>query len=79
MLPGSPSQRSYEWIDPRTGEPGPAGEATGPGGAGEQGAIERAPIPEDYRDHVRSYFGGGGPAPSGSSAPSGTQERNDIP
>jgi hypothetical protein len=59
MLEGAPSQRTYEWTDPRTGEPGPAGEATGGGASGgEQGAIDRAPIPEDYRDHVRTYFGG---------------------
>ncbi|MFO0027196.1 MAG: hypothetical protein ACK6DV_33060, partial [Deltaproteobacteria bacterium] len=77
LLPGSPSQQTHEWIDPRTGEPGPAGLATGPGASGQQGAIERAPIPEDYREHVRTYFGGGGAAVPG--APTGTQERNEIP
>jgi hypothetical protein len=80
QLPGQPSQRTYEWIDPQTGEPGPAGEATGPGSSGEQGAIERAPIPEDYRDHVRSYFGGSGTGMGGgASGTTGTQERNEIP
>ncbi len=77
-LDGTPSQRTYEWVDPRTGEPGPAGEATGPGGAsGEQGAIERAPIPEDYRDHVGNYFAPGGRQPasprSGQQPPSATE------
>ncbi|MEO0325075.1 MAG: hypothetical protein AAF447_19100, partial [Myxococcota bacterium] len=63
---GAPSASWLEWVDPE-GAPVPArgagaGGATGASAAGESGAIERAPIPEDYRDHVRTYFDGAGAA-----------------
>jgi hypothetical protein len=35
-----------------------AGGATGAAAAGEPGAIERTPVPEDYREQVRRFFGG---------------------
>ncbi|HHH30534.1 MAG TPA: hypothetical protein ENK57_19635 [Polyangiaceae bacterium] len=57
-----PSQTTFEWADP-TGSPTPDGlpapSASGDAADGRPGAIERAPIPQDYRDHVRTYFGGG--------------------
>lgn len=60
--PGAPSQTTFEWVDPE-GTPLPEGAregaAVGAIGEGRPGAIERAPIPEDYRDHVRTYFGRG--------------------
>ncbi len=59
--PGAPSQTTFESTDP-TGMPlpegTPDGEAASAAAPGEPGAIERSAIPEDYRDHVRTYFGG---------------------
>ena len=61
ILPGQPSRSTVEWVDPE-GTPIPdsvaAGGATGGTTAGETRAIDRAPIPEDYREHVRTYFEG---------------------
>ena len=61
--PGAPGRSWVEWVDP-SGEPVPergdgVGGATGEAVQGEAGGIERAPIPEDYREHVRTYFGEG--------------------
>jgi len=60
--PGAaPSHRTYEWVNPDgmpLPEGMPAGGATGTAVTGEAGAIERAPIPEDYQDQVRRFFGG---------------------
>lgn len=60
---GTPSQTTFEWVDPE-GAPLPSGLPEGASvdgiTGGEPGAIERAPIPEDYREHVRTYFGGRG-------------------
>ncbi|MFO0694498.1 MAG: hypothetical protein U0230_13140 [Polyangiales bacterium] len=55
---GTPSASWVEWVDPTGSEPtvGGGGAATGPGAAGQPGAVEHAPIPEEYRDHVRAYF-----------------------
>ncbi|MCC6877524.1 MAG: hypothetical protein IT378_24670, partial [Sandaracinaceae bacterium] len=58
---GAPSATTFEWVDPEgaplpAGTPDPSGTATA--AEGEAGAIERAPIPEDYHEHVRTYFGG---------------------
>jgi len=60
---GAPSRTWVEWVDPSgqpTGGEAPAGADTSGGAApsGESGGIERAPIPEDYEEHVRTYFGG---------------------
>ncbi len=60
---GAPSRTWVEWVDPSgqpTGGDAPAGGDTSGGAApsGESGGIERAPIPEDYEEHVRTYFGG---------------------
>ncbi len=60
---GAPSETTFEWVDPEGAPlaPGlPEGAPVEGIAAGEAGAIERAPIPEDYREHVRTYFGGGG-------------------
>jgi hypothetical protein len=58
---GDPSRSWVEWVDPEgmpESERGPGvGGATGSAAHGEAGGIERAPIPEDYRDHVRTFFG----------------------
>jgi hypothetical protein len=61
-LPGAPSRRTVRWVDP-SGMPIPGAgvgsdSATGSATSGEAGAIERAPLPEDYQDHVREFFGG---------------------
>jgi hypothetical protein len=59
--PGLPAETSFEWVDPEGAplpEGVPDGEASGEAAAGRPGAIERAPIPQDYREHVRTYFGG---------------------
>jgi hypothetical protein len=57
---GSPSRSWVEWVDPQ-GSGAPAGEVVGTGtavaGSGGQG-VERAPIPREYREHVREFFGG---------------------
>ncbi|MBK6575189.1 MAG: hypothetical protein IPG17_03100 [Sandaracinaceae bacterium] len=57
---GSPSRSWVEWVDPQ-GSGAPAGEVVGSGtavaGSGGQG-VERAPIPREYREHVREFFGG---------------------
>ena len=62
---GAPSRSWVEWVDPE-GTPVPTDQR--PAGAGptraqargESGGIERAPIPEDYEEHVRTYFGDDG-------------------
>ena len=58
---GAPSRRETRWVNPdgtplseTAGEPS---RTTG-AAAGEPMAIERASLPEDYRDHVRVFFGG---------------------
>ncbi|MDQ3034965.1 MAG: hypothetical protein M3Y87_21330, partial [Myxococcota bacterium] len=59
---GAPSRSTVEWLDPAgmdAPESAYEGGATGAGARGEQGAIERMPIPQDYRDHVREYFSPG--------------------
>jgi hypothetical protein len=59
--PGTPSRRTIRFVNPDgTPLPDTAGDpsATGTAAAGEPGAIERAPLPEDYREHVRVFFGG---------------------
>ncbi len=68
ILPGSPSRRSLEWVDPATGETTSA-ESVGEAARSTQGAIERTRIPDAYRDQVRAYFGGAGE----------TEERNVNP
>ena len=60
--PGAaPAHRTYGGVNPDgmpLAEGMPAGGATGAAVTGEAGAIERAPIPEDYQDQVRRFFGG---------------------
>lgn len=56
---GVPSASWVEWMDARqAGAPEASATPEGPGSAarGEAGGIERAPIPEDYREHLRIYF-----------------------
>lgn len=61
VRPGAPTVPTVDWINPEGQPVDVAGTdtATGAPVAGESGGIERNPIPEDYRDHVRTYFGGG--------------------
>jgi hypothetical protein len=57
---GAPSQTFVDWVTPGA-EPGSAG-APSPassGAAGDPNAVTRARVPEEYREHVRAYFGGG--------------------
>ena len=59
---GAPSRTTFEWVNPEgtpLPEGGPEGASTGQAAEGNARGIERAPIPEDYREHVRTYFGGG--------------------
>jgi hypothetical protein len=49
-----------EWVDPQASGAA-AGDVVGggPAVAGEGGqGVERAPIPREYQDHVREFFGG---------------------
>jgi hypothetical protein len=60
--PGAaPANRTYVWVDP-AGTPLPRGvgaaDPTGQPALGEPGAIERTPVPEEYREQVRRFFGG---------------------
>lgn len=57
---GVPSFSTVEWVDPRGSVDQERGDALPAPGApveGSPGAIERAPIPEDYEEHLRRYFG----------------------
>jgi hypothetical protein len=60
MGEGAPSRSTVRWVNPDgTSADGPGNRsATGTSADGQAGGIDRDPIPEDYRDHVRIYFGG---------------------
>ena len=57
---GAPSRSWVEWVDPQgSGAAAGAVVGGGPAVAGEGGqGVERAPIPREYQDHVREFFGG---------------------
>lgn len=57
---GAPSETFIDWVDPSgTGGTTSAPAPSSAGTAGEANAVTRARVPEAYREHVRTYFGGG--------------------